>query len=101
MKKKKYIFFTDVSSLQVMLGAAVEKYYYMKLTCNEQPRVIKPSQVILLQQLDCLSFCERAEELRQAIIQAQFSKVRFYWGCQVKKKMCGCIYMNLHQLNAS
>lgn len=61
----------------------------------------KPSQVILLQQVDCLSFCEHAEELRQAIIQAQFSKVRFYWGCRVKKNMCGCIYMNLHQLNAS
>lgn len=81
-----------------MLGAVVEKYYYMKLTDND-----KPSQVILLQQLDCLSFCGCAEELRQAIIQAQFSKVRFYWGCRVKKKkkMRGCIYMNLHQLNAS
>lgn len=34
--KKKKKNFTDVNSPQVMFGAVVEKYYYMKPTYNEQ-----------------------------------------------------------------
>lgn len=79
-KKNNNIFFTDVNSPQVMLGAVVEKYYDMKPTYNEQQSVINLHK--------WYSSWIVAEELRQAIIQLQFSKVRFYWGCQVKKKKC-------------